>query len=116
MAVSSPAVTQAGFRKLLLIFAVTLGTAGAWILTSELARWPRIGFPVHHNDSDADQRAKASLAAQLELVRGDLWAELFFSFSDFILGPSGRDFGPTVNEALPAAQRALAYPEVRSGC
>ena len=29
LAVSSPVLTQAGFRKLLLIFAVTLGTAGA---------------------------------------------------------------------------------------
>ena len=63
MAVSSPVLTQAGFRKVLLIFAVTLGTAGAWILTSELARPPRIGFPVHHNDSDADQRAKTAASA-----------------------------------------------------
>ena len=89
------------------MFAVTLATAGAWILTSEFARPSRIGFPVHHNDLDADQRAKASRAAHVGLVRGDLWAELFFSFS-------GRDFGPTLNEALPAAQRALTYAPYRT--
>ena len=107
MAVSSPAVTPAGLRKVLLMFAVTLAIAGAWILISEFARPSRIGFPVHHNDLDADQRAKASRAAHLGLVRGDLWAELFFSFS-------GRDFGPTANEALLAAQRALAYAPYRT--
>src|SRR2546423_8032147 len=96
------------------MFAVTLATAGAWILISEFARPSRIGFPVHHNDSDADQRAKASRAAHLGLVRGDLWAELFFSFANSILGQSGRDFGPTVNEALPAAQSALAYAPYRT--
>ena len=89
------------------MFAVTLGIAGAWILISEFARPPRIGFPVHHNDLDADQRAKASLAAHLGLVRGDLWAELFFSFS-------GQDDGPTLNEAVLAAQRALAYAPYRT--
>jgi len=107
LAVSSPALTQAGLRKVLLMFAVTLGIAGAWILISEFARPSRIGFPVHHNDLDADQRAKASRAAHVGLVRGDLWAELFFSFS-------GRDFGPTLNEAVLAAQRALAYAPYRT--
>ena len=63
MAVSSPALTQAGLRKVLLMFAVTLGTAGAWILISEFARPSRIGFPVHHNDLDADQRAKTAASA-----------------------------------------------------
>jgi len=89
------------------MFAVTLGIAGAWILISEFARPSRIGFPVHHNDLDADQRAKVSRAAHLGLVRGDLWADLFFSFS-------GQDDGPTLNEAVLAAQRALAYAPYRT--
>jgi len=45
------------------------------------------------------------------MVRGDLWAALFFTFADAIVSRSGRDFGAieTLNEALPAAQRALVF-------
>jgi hypothetical protein len=108
---------QPSFRKFLLMFAGTLGIAGAWILMSEMARPPRIGFPIDQNyPAAADQRPKAALAARLGLVRGDLWAEVFFSFADSILTRSGRDFGAitTLNEAEPAARRALAYAPYRS--
>jgi hypothetical protein len=49
-------------------------------------------------------------------VRGDLWAELFFSFANAILIRSGPDFGAieTLNEALPAARRALMFAPLRS--
>jgi hypothetical protein len=117
LAASSPPLTQPRFRKILLAFAVTLGIADAWTLMSELARPPRIGFPIIQNyPAAAEQRPKAALAARLGLVRGDLWAELFFSFADSIVGRSGRDFGAitTLNEAVPAAQRALAYAPYRS--
>jgi hypothetical protein len=66
--------------------------------------------------SAADQRWKAALAARVGMVRGDLWAELFFSFANSILIRSGPDFGAieTLNEALPAARRALVYAPFRS--
>jgi hypothetical protein len=105
------------FRRLLLVFAGTLGIAGAWILISEMARPPHIGFPSDQNyPAAADQRPRATLAARLGLARGDLWAEVFFSFADSILMRSGRDFGAitTLNEAEPAARRALAYAPYRS--
>lgn len=117
MAASSPPLTQPRFRKILLALAVTLGIAGAWTLMSELARPPRIGFPVNQNYlAAADGRTKAALAARLGVVRGDLWAEMFFSFADSIISRSGVDFGAitTLNEAVPAAQRALAYAPYRS--
>jgi hypothetical protein len=112
--VSSP---QSKFRKFLLVFASTLGIAGGWILISEMARPPLIGFPTDQDyPAAADQRPRATLAARLGLVRGDLWAELFFSFADSILLRSGRDFSAitTLNEAEPAARRALAYAPYRS--
>ena len=110
-------LTQAQLRKILMVFAITLGIAGAWTLICELARAPRIGFPVDQNyQAAADQRWKAALAARVGAVRGDLWAELFFSFANSILIRSGPDFGAieTLNEALPAARRALMFAPLRS--
>jgi hypothetical protein len=110
-------LTQVQLRKVLIVFAITLGIAGAWTLICELARAPRIGFPVDQNyQAAADQRRKAALAARVGMVRGDLWAELFFSFANSILTRSGPDFEAieTLNEALPAAQRALVYAPFRS--
>ena len=109
--------TEAKFRKILLVFAVFLAIGGAWTLISELARAPRIGFPIDQNyQAAADQRWKAALAARVGMVRGDLWAELFFSFANSILIRGGPDFGAieTLNEALPAARRALVYAPFRS--
>ena len=96
--VSSP---QSKFRKFLLVFASTLGIAGGWILISEMARPPLIGFPTDQDyPAAADQRPRAALAARLGLVRGDLWAALFFSCADSIISRSRRDFGAieTLNE------------------
>jgi hypothetical protein len=112
-----PLSTQARLRKVLMVFAITLGIAGGWTLICELARAPRIGFPFDQNyRAAADQRWKAALAAQVGMVRGDLWAELFFSFANSILIRGGPDFGAieTLNEALPAARRALVYAPFRS--
>jgi hypothetical protein len=99
------------------MFAGCLAAAGAWMLTAELARPPRDGFPINQNyPAAAAHRQQAIRAAHLGMVRGVLWAELFFSFTDLILMPSGRDFGAitTLNEALPAAERALAYAPCQS--
>jgi hypothetical protein len=113
----TPALLQAELRNILMVFAIILGIAGGWTLICELARAPRIGFPVDQNyQAAADQRWKAALAARIGAVRGDLWAELFFSFANSILVRSGPDFGAveTLNEALPAARRALVYAPLRS--
>jgi hypothetical protein len=109
--------TETQFRKVLMAFAITLAIAGTWILISELARAPRIGFPIDQNyQAAADQRWKAALAARVGMVRGDLWAELFFSFANSILIRGGPDFGAIeiLNGALPAARRALVYAPFRS--
>jgi len=114
---NTPPLLQAQFRNILMVFAIILGIAGGWTLICELARAPRIGFPVDQNyRAAADQRWKAALAARVGMVRGDLWAELFFSFANSILIRSGPDFGAieTLNEALPAARRALVYAPLRS--
>ena len=110
-------LTEGKFRKIIMVFAVTLAIAGAWTLVSELARAPRIGFPIDQNYlAAADQRWKAAFAARVGMVRGDLWAELFFSFANSILIRGGPDFGAieTLNGALPAVRRALVYAPFRS--
>ncbi len=108
---SSSAPRAGAFRLLLLAFAGTLAAAGTWILTAELNRPPRTGFPVNENyQAAADNRPQAARAADFGRFRGDLWAELFFSHADSIFEQGGRDFGAisTLNEALPAAERAIS--------
>jgi hypothetical protein len=110
-------LAEVQFRKILMVSAVALAIAGTWTFISELARAPRIGFPVDQNyQAAADQRWRAALAARVGMVRGDLWAELFFSFANAILIRRGPDFAAveTLNEALPAARRALVYTPFRS--
>jgi hypothetical protein len=117
LAGTSLTLAEVQFRKILMVSAVALAIAGAWTLISELARAPRIGFPVDQNyQAAADQRWRATLAARVGMVRGDLWAELFFSFANSILIRSGPDFAAveTLNEASPAARRALVYAPFRS--
>jgi len=94
------------------MFAGALAAAGTWTLTAELARPPRNGFPINVNyQSAAEQRPQLARAAYFGMVRGDLWANLFFSFADSLFTQNDRDFGAiaTVNEALPTAERALSY-------
>ena len=57
---TSLTLTEAQFRKILMVFAITLAIAGIWTLISELARAPLIGFPIDQNyQSAADQRWKS---------------------------------------------------------
>jgi hypothetical protein len=105
------------FRWVVGMFAGVLAVAGAWTLAVELARPSRSGSPFNQNFQAASEgRQQATRAAHYGMVRGDLWAELFFSFADLILIQSNRDFGAitTLNEALPAAERALSYAPFQS--
>jgi hypothetical protein len=113
----SSSLNERRFRWIVGMWAGGLAAAGAWMLTAELARPPRNGFPINqHYQAAAEHRQQAARAAHFGIVRGDLWAELFFSFTDLILIQSGRDFGPitTFNEALPAAERALSHAPYQS--
>src|SRR3954447_25988127 len=100
-----------------MMLAVTLGTAGAWVLMTELARPSRMQLPIAQNAAPTHQRPQAALAAHLGMVRGDLWADLFLLFSDPITSETRRDSGATttLDEAVAAAHRALAYAPYRSG-
>lgn len=90
--------------------------AGAWTLGPELARVPEIRRLIDGTDAASSDQSKAALAARVGMVRGDLWADLFFTFADAIVSQGGRDLGAieTSNQALTAAQRALVYAPFNS--
>jgi hypothetical protein len=78
------ASSQAWVRPGALCYAVLLGDAAFWILLPELYRTDLNALPI---DPDAAARAvplrgDASMAAQMGVIRGDLWAECAFSYGD----------------------------------
>src|SRR4051812_31824967 len=103
----NPHWTQARLRKVLMAIAVALGLAGAWTLVCELVH-------PHRDPTAAGQRWRWAIAADVGMIRGDLWASLFLSFKDSITRGINWDGIETSDEALPAAQRALRYAPYRS--
>ena len=74
------------FRGLVCIFAVVLACQAVWILAAEFSRPPAVAFPTDP-ESAADaaaNRSAAHLAAQLGIIRGDLWAEDALTYSDVL--------------------------------
>jgi hypothetical protein len=114
---SPHAPRQAQFRKLLLAFSCVLAIAGIWNLMAEAARPSAIKFPGDGILQDAaNTRRQAALAARLAVVRGDLWAESFFSYSDLTAAQNGKALEPStmLHEDLPEGLRALSYAPHRS--
>ncbi len=67
-------------RSALLVFGIGLGLSGHWILFPELLRPKPVGLPFDRNGNEAAaaRRTSAVLATEIEVIRGDLWAEAAF--------------------------------------
>ena len=67
-------------RSALLVFGIGLGLSGLWILFPELLRPKPVGLPFDRNGDEAAaaRRTSAVLATEIEVIRGDLWAEAAF--------------------------------------
>jgi hypothetical protein len=77
-----------------LLFAAVLGLQSAWLLLAKLSR------------------VDAKWAAEIGAIRGDLWAESAFTYSDLMQGDAGGDV--RLAPALSSLNRALSYAPLQS--
>lgn len=95
------------FRLTSLLFAVLLCIQCVWLLLTELSRpgIDRLPTDASAAAAVAQQRDAAIWAASIGFIRGDLWAESAFTYTDLILG-EGR--GSQTADITPALVRARA--------
>jgi hypothetical protein len=110
---------QATFRVAMLLLTTVVGIYCIWLLLSELTRPGVIGLPVDPQTAAiaAQKRAQASWAAQLGVIRGDLWAESGYTFANLLWKSSSGDKDPTqsLEVARGRLNRAIRYAPTKAG-
>jgi hypothetical protein len=105
--------SQTTFRLVTLVLAIVLGAQCIWLILAELSRPGITRMPTDPTGATiaARQRNDATWAAWIGVIRGDLWAESAYTYSDLLWASSGNDLEQT--EALDRVQvrldRALRY-------
>jgi hypothetical protein len=105
-------VAPAWFRIGMSVFSFVLIAQSAWILPAELQHPRRIGFPVDQQASRVAflEQPRVNRAAKFAVVRGNLWAESAFTYSNLLwteqaTAPAATD--AAVSEAQIHLERAL---------
>jgi hypothetical protein len=105
--------SQTTFRLVTLLFAIVLGAQCIWLLLAELSRPGVNRLPTDPQSAalTAKQRSDATWAAWIGAIRGDLWADSAYTYSDLLWASSSNESEQT--EALDQVQvrldRALRY-------
>jgi hypothetical protein len=99
------------FRFATRVFAVVLGVLSIWLLLSELSRSGIERLPTDQVSAAeaTKRRSAAAFAASIGIVRGDLWAESAFTYSDLLWGDAGQraDLAQALQHAQISAENAL---------
>jgi hypothetical protein len=99
--------SHSAFRLATLLFAILLGLQCVWLLLAELSRPGISQLPTDAASAGAAQnkRIKATRAARIGAIRGDLWAESAFTYADLMWGDGGG--GSNVAQARSSLEHAL---------
>jgi hypothetical protein len=102
-----------GFRFAALAFAVLLGVQSVWLLVAELTQPKLDRLPVDATAATAaaSQRMRATWAASVGLIRGDLWAKAAFTDADLLWNndPKSANSAESVKRVHANLDRAIAY-------
>jgi len=95
------------FRFATQLFALLLGVLFIWLLLPEMSRPGIERLPTDRVSAAAAEkrRSAAAFAASIGVIRGDLWAESAFTYSDLLLGDAAP--GPTLTQALQQAHVSI---------
>jgi len=112
-------VPQIFFHFATRLFAILLGVLSIWLLLSELSRPGIERLPTDQVSAAtaAKWRSAAAFAASIGIIRGDLWAESAFTYSDLLWddgGPSA-DLTQALQHARISAENALRLAPHQSG-
>jgi hypothetical protein len=109
--VRSGEAVPAWLRIGLAVFSLVLIAQAIWIILAELQHPRRSRFPVDQSSSVEAvlERAAAKRAAKLAVVRGNLWAESAFTYSDLLWTEPAAAGSGAVDEARIQLERALRY-------
>ena len=94
------------FRLTTLLFAILLGAQSAWLLITEYSRPGITELPTDASAAAtaAGKRGAAASAASIGAIRGELWAELAFTYANLVVGGSRSDAASNLPGTLvPAA-------------
>ena len=102
--------SQTTFRLVTLVLAIVLGAQCVWLLLAELSRPGITRLPTGATIT-AKQRNDATWAAWIGAIRGDLWAESAYTYSDLLWASSGNNSEriEAVDEVKLRLDRALRY-------
>jgi hypothetical protein len=95
------------FRLVTLLFAMLLGIQSVWLLLAELSRPDISQLPTNAASAATarNKRMKATWAARIGAIRGDLWAESAFTYADLMWDDVGG--GTTLAQARSSLEHAL---------
>ena len=106
-------------RVAMLVLTAVVGIYCIWVLSSELIRPGVISLPVDPQSAAiaAQKRARASWAAHVGIIRGDLWAESGYTFANLLWKSSSGEKEPAQSVDLARARldRAIRYAPTKAG-
>jgi len=109
------------FRLITLLFAVLLFIQCIWLLLAEFSRpgIDRLPTDVSAADIAAQKRDAAIWAASIGVIRGDLWADSAFTYTNLILDERRdswtADITPTLGRARAISERAVDLAPTQFG-
>ena len=100
--------SHSAFRLATSLFAILLGVQCVWLLLAELSRpgFYRLPTDVASAATARDKRIRATWAARIGAIRGDLWAESAFTYADLMWGNVGG--GGNLTQARSSLEHALS--------
>ena len=111
--------TQAKFRTATLLIAALLGLQCVWLIFAELSRGGVDRLPTNGSAAAAaaGKRNRAAWAADLGVIRGELWAQLAFTYADLLFGDNTEtaDTLQKLARARIGLERALYYAPAQPG-
>jgi len=107
------------FRFATRLFAISLGALSIWSLLAELSRPAIDRLPTDQVSAAlaAKQLSAAAFAASIGIIRGDLWAESAFTYSDLLWGNASpsTDLPQSLRHARISVENALRLAPHQSG-
>ena len=105
------APSRVAFRLATFLFAVLLGAQSIWLLLAEVSRPRVVRLPTDPATAAAAamQRNAAAAAADVGVIRGDLWAGSAFTYADLLFAKTSPDANADTTQSLARARANLLH-------